>query len=234
MNFIQINGKKSFAVQGLLIQSLPPVSKPLMRSQIDEIDGRDGDIITKLGYSAYDRPVKIGLTRYFDIDQVIEYFNSSGEVIFSNEPYKIYNFDILQKIDFERLIRFRQATVQFHCQPFKHSSIEKPKIFEDDEITDGIQIQNEGNIYSKPTLEIFGAGDIDVTLNGTKIFDIELGTDGYIVIDAEQMEAYKGNVLKNRLVTGNYDDFRLKKGLNTLEFDGNVETVVVSRYSRWI
>lgn len=234
MNFIQINGKKSFAVQGLLIQSLPPVSKPLMRSQIDEIDGRDGDIITKLGYSAYDRPVKIGLTRYYDIDQVIEYFNSSGEVIFSNEPYKIYNFDILQKIDFERLIRFRQATVQFHCQPFKHSSIEKPKIFEDDEITDGIQVQNEGNIYSKPTLEIFGAGDIDVTLNGTKIFDIELGTDGYLVIDAEQMEAYKGNVLKNRLVTGNYDDFRLKKGLNTLEFDGNVETVVVSRYSRWI
>ena len=49
-NYIILNGKKSTDINGLLIQSLPPISKPKIRTQIEEIDGRDGDIVTKLGY----------------------------------------------------------------------------------------------------------------------------------------------------------------------------------------
>ena len=125
MNYIILNGKKSTFVKGLLIQSLAPITKPAIRTQIEEIDGRDGDIVTKLGYSAYDKEVLVGLHSGFDIDEVIEYFNSEGEVVFSNEPDKFYNYQIIDQIDFERLIRFRQATVKFHVQPFKHSTIEK-------------------------------------------------------------------------------------------------------------
>ena len=49
MNYIILNGVNSNTITGLLIQELPPISKPLMRTQIDQIDGRDGDIVTKLG-----------------------------------------------------------------------------------------------------------------------------------------------------------------------------------------
>ena len=76
MNYVILNGKKSTAVQGLLIQELPPISKPQVRSSIETIDGRDGDIVTKLGYSAYDKQLVIGLYGQYDIDDVIEYFNS--------------------------------------------------------------------------------------------------------------------------------------------------------------
>ena len=72
MNYCILNGKKSTLIKGLLIQSLPPISKPLMRTQIDEIDGRDGDIVTKLGYSAYNKEMSIGLFGDYDIDEVIE------------------------------------------------------------------------------------------------------------------------------------------------------------------
>lgn len=232
MNYLIINGQKSLSIQGLMIQSLPPISKPLMRSQIDEIDGRDGDIVTPLGFKAYDRTVEVGLTRHFDIDEVIGFFNASGEVIFSNEPYKIYKFDLLNQIDFERLLRFRTGKVTFHVQPFKHSSIEFPLEFTSH--LDEIAIINDGNIYAKPTMTIYGVGNIDVAINGNDVLSIELGNQESITIDAEQMEAYKGNVLKNRLVTGNYDNVILEKGRNVLEFDGNVSKVVISNYSRWV
>lgn len=125
MNYITINGIRSDTVRGLLIQSLPPITKPKMRTSIEEIDGRDGDVITKLGYSAYDKEVSIGLYGDFDIDDCIKFFDSEGNVVFSNEPDKYYRFTIIDQIDFERLIRFRTATVKFHVQPFKLSDVDK-------------------------------------------------------------------------------------------------------------
>ena len=114
----------STLIKGLLIQTLPPISKPLVRTTREEIDGRDGDIITKLGYSAYDKQMQIGLFGDYDIDEVIEYFNTEGTVIFSNEPDKFYYYQIIEQIDFEKLIRFKTATVTFHVQPFKYSAVD--------------------------------------------------------------------------------------------------------------
>lgn len=123
MNYVVLNGVKSNTIRGLMIQSLPPISKPMMRTEIEQIDGRDGDIITNLGYSSYDRTMEIGLFGDYDIDAVIGYFDSAGTVIFSDEPDKYYNYQIYQQIDFERLIRFRTASVVFHVQPFKYSAV---------------------------------------------------------------------------------------------------------------
>lgn len=125
MNIIILNGKRSDNVKGLLIQSLPPITKPPMRSNIEQIDGRDGDIVTKLGYAAYDKQLSVGLHKNFEIDEVIEYFSSEGTVIFSNEPDKYYNYQILNQIDFNRLIRYRTANITMHCQPYKYSAVEK-------------------------------------------------------------------------------------------------------------
>lgn len=124
MNYVVLNGVKSTTIKGLLIQSLPPISKPLMRTSIEEIDGRDGDIVTKLGYSAYDKPMSIGLFGDYNVDEVIQFFDSYGTVTFSNEPDKYYNYQIIEQIDFEKLIRFKTATVTFHVQPFKYSAVD--------------------------------------------------------------------------------------------------------------
>lgn len=126
MNTITLNGVRSDTIQGLLIQSLPPISKPPIRVNVEEIDGRNGDIITDLGYQAYDKTFTIGLRGSFDINDVISFFNSEGTVVFSNEPDKYYRYKIYQQIDFERLIRFRVATVTMHVQPFKYPLNESP------------------------------------------------------------------------------------------------------------
>lgn len=120
MNYVILNGVKSTTIRGLLIQELPPIVKPMIRRNIEEIDGVDGDIVTELGYSAYDRQMNIGLYGKFDIDEVMGYFNSQGNAIFSNEPDKVYKYKILEQIDFERLFRYKTAIVTFHVQPFKY------------------------------------------------------------------------------------------------------------------
>lgn len=125
-DYIILNGVNSNTITGLLISKLPPITKPKQRTQTEEIDGRDGDIVTPLGYSAYEKEIEIGLYGDFDIDEVIAYFNSEGTVTFSNEPDKYYNYKILDQIDFDKLIRFKTAKVKMHVQPFKYPLEETP------------------------------------------------------------------------------------------------------------
>lgn len=123
-NYVMLNGIDSRMIEGLLVSELPAITKPPMRTTTEEIDGKAGDIITKLGYSAYDRQMTIGLHGDYDLDEVIKYFASDGTAIFSNEPDKVYDYQILKEINFERLIRYKTATVTFHVQPFKKSAID--------------------------------------------------------------------------------------------------------------
>ena len=129
-NYVIINGVNSLTIKGLAINELPPIIKPQMRSLREEIDGRDGDIITELGYSAYDKEMTIGLYDGYDIDEIIAFFNGEGTIVFSNESDKYYNFKILEQIDYEALIKYRTALVTLHCQPFKYPLEETPLIIE--------------------------------------------------------------------------------------------------------
>lgn len=232
-NYIELNGVNSQTIQGLLIQELPPITKPKIRANIEEIDGRNGDIITELGYSAYDKTFSIGLYGDFDIDQIISFFNSSGTVTFSNEDDKYYNYTILDQIDFNRLIRFRTATVKMHVQPFKYSLTDNSKTFNISDET-SISISNAGNIYSKPVLTITGTGTLNITLNDTQVFQITLGDIGSIVIDTENMDAYNGTTLLNRSVIGDYDNFKLLVGSNTISWTGTITQINIQNYSRWV
>ena len=355
INYIELNGEKSTNVKGLIIQSLPPISKPKMRTSIETIDGRDGDVVTKLGYSAYDKEVSIGLHGDFDIDDAISFFDSEGEVVFGNEPDKYYRYQILDQIDFERLVRFRTAKVKRHVQPFKHDAVDRTfdivnqflhiqdstaskfgitvtssdgsirvsgratsdvdievpvermslsgsytltasasgsasgcalrlidgspsksfggsymelKNNGDSTITatadpnaeydalwldikagtsvnftlsvtmasdsfNEISLTNRGNVVSRPTVTVYGSGNVELAINSVTVLSFSL-EGGSITIDAEEMNAYHGNALMNRRVTGDYSDLRLNVGENVISWRGDVTGIKVEDFSRWL
>ena len=235
-DYIILNGVNSNIINGLLISTLPPIVKPKIRTQIEEINGRNGDIVTKLGYSAYTKSFKIGLYGDFDINEVISFFNSEGTVTFSNEEDKYYNYQILDQIDFDKLIRFKTATVKMHVQPFKYSAIEGTRSFT---ITnqEQITINNNGNYVSRPVISITGTGTINLSVNGYEVLVIELGENSTtITIDTVNMEAYNQSTqaLMNRNVTGDYDNLFLNAGSNTISWTGTITAIQVTDYSRWL
>lgn len=357
VNYIELNGEKSTSVKGLIIQSLPPISKPKMRTSIETIDGRDGDVVTKLGYSAYDKQVGIGLHGDFDIDDAIAFFDSEGEVVFGNEPDKYYRYQILDQIDFERLVRFRTAKVKMHVQPFKHDAVDRTfdivnqflhvedstaskfgiKVTSSDgsirvagnatsdvdievpiesmslsgsytltasasgsaagcalRLIDGspsddgsfggsymelksngdstmtatadsnaeydalwldikagtsveftlsvtmasnsfneISLTNRGNVASRPTVTVYGSGNVELAINAITVLSFPID-DGYITIDADEMNAYHGSALMNRRVVGDYGDLTLKAGENVLSWRGDVTAIRLEDFSRWL
>lgn len=362
MNYCILNGRKSTTVKGLLIQSLPPITKPLVRNKIETVDGRDGDIITTLGYSAYNKTMTIGLHGDYDVDEVISFFsgeNSEGVVTYSNELDKEYNYTIVEQIDFERLVKYKTAEITFHVQPFKYSAVEGqiqldtnrlkfpewerlrnglvakakngvisiigtasqttefyipiksltlpvgahtlnapttgtgesnciirligeipsnsdsfnrtflqlsedgtaamsdtltvPKTFHYiwacigeggvnfkltptilDNTVNSITITNSGNTAAKPNITVFGAGDIQLLLNGTQVLSLSMGNVGYITINVSQMNAYHDDVLMNRSVVGDYDKLQFPTGRNILSWVGNVRHISIEKQSRWL
>lgn len=230
MSNVILNGIDSETITGLLIQQLPPIIKPAMRTEVEEIDGRDGDIVTPLGYSAYDRDLLIGLRRNFDLDEIIAYFNGSGEAVFSNEPDKIYRYRIIEQIDYEALGRLKQATVVFHCQPFKLSASETGISF-----TSSETIVNSGNVYSRPTITVTGQGTVEIYMDGVQMLELDMGgSETTFVIDLEEMNAYEGTNLVNRSVTGDYSQMIFPVGSTTVSVSGTVSDVTITNYSRWI
>ncbi|MDR1240269.1 MAG: hypothetical protein LBK29_00085 [Oscillospiraceae bacterium] len=61
MNYVIFKGVNSNTIPGLLICELPSITKPKMRYEATEIDGRDGNITDELGYSAYIKEMIIGI-----------------------------------------------------------------------------------------------------------------------------------------------------------------------------
>ena len=173
-NYIKINGVNSNTINGLGINELPPISKPPLRVQTEEIDGRDGDISTNLGYGAYDKTISIGLfgTGY-DINEVISFFNGEGTVVFSNEPNKYYKYKIINQIDYEALLKFKSATITFHCQPFKYPLTETPLEIEYEYIEqEGVESATMNNTNGGTSLKIDLKGNTSqYTTTGKNILD---------------------------------------------------------------
>lgn len=231
--WVLINEKPSYGVDGLIITSLPPIAKPKVRYSSEEIDGRDGDIITTLGYQSYDKTVSVGLHGGFDIDKVIEFFATSGTVTFSNEPDKVYRFQQLDSIDFERLVRYRTADVKLHVQPYKTGRLQRPKVFTNADAQ--AVIVNAGNVVAAPKLTIKASGNIGLYLDGSQILSIANSGDYTLIVDVQNLEAATPEgALMNRAITGDYQRLALSPGKHTIKWSGTVHSLTIEDYSRWI
>ena len=234
MNSIIWKGVSSTSIQGLLICELPPITKPEMRIAETVIDGRDGSIIEELGYSSYVKTVTIGLHGNFDINKVIKYFTGEGDIVFSNEPDKVYKAKICGKIDYTRLLRYRQASIPFMVQPFKYKLNEYLRETQKADLEVAyMEVFNEGFEDSKPLIVLKGSGTVEISVNGVGVFSYTFPEgENEVYIDSEKEDAYLGNVLKNRNMNGEFPV--LLPGTNIIEWSGYVSSIEILPRSRWL
>ena len=230
MNYFIYKGINSNTFNSLVVQELPAITKPPIKYQTTTIDGRDGDITETLGYKAYDKEISIGLKNMSELDSIIEWLTGNGELTLSNEPDKYYNAQILNQINFDRLVRFRTAKIKFHVQPFKYSNNEEI----DTEDTTGLQtltIRNNGNTISKPIITLEGSGEIEITYNNKEIKFI-FDEQGKATFDSEKEDVSSNEILLNRNMIGDF--ITLKQGDNVCTWTGTITKWEIQKKSRWI
>ncbi len=232
MESINWRGIDSSSITGLIICELPPISKPKMRNSIIKIDGRDGDIIEELGYESYNKIIKIGLAHNYDINQVIKYFTGDGQLVLSNESDKVYNCKIVDKIDYDKLLRFKTATIKFYTQPYKYKRNEATVTLNISSQT-SVTVNNVGLEKSKPIIKLTGTGTVAVSLNGATVFNYTFpANENEVIIDSLEEEAYLNGVYKNRNMTGEFPI--LEVGQNTIGWTGSLTKIEIQPKSRWL
>lgn len=229
---INWKGIESNSIPGLIICELPPITKPKMRTTITKIDGRDGDIIEELGYESYTKTIKIGLAKNYDINQVIKYFTGSGELVMSNENDKVYNCKIIDKIDYEKLLRFKTAVVKFYTQPYKYLKNE-PEVDLQIGPEVSVVVNNQGLETSKPIIKLTGTGTVELLINNSISFEYTFpANETEVTIDSMEEEAYLNGVYKNRNMTGKFPVLQI--GQNIISWTGALTRIRIQPKSRWI
>ena len=211
---------------GMVINKLPPITKPKKKTETVEIDGLNGDITIDNGYAAYDKQIQVTFLKFPDIDILNSWLTGSGQLVLSNEPDKYYDAEVFGEIAIEREKTFYTATITFHVQPYKHQV--NGSVFTG---IDSVTVCNEGIEDSLPVIKITGSGDVEVKIDGVTICTLTID-DEYIIMDSEKQDAYNGTTLKNRQMIGEF--LKLPSGNTTITTTGTVTAIEVEPRSRWI
>lgn len=251
-NTIIFKGISSENFSNVIISELPPLIIPPHRFEKIEIDGADGDIIIDKGYSAIDLPVKISITNPMaNMDNIFSWLRGKGNLTLSTYANWYYKAEIIDEINFERLLRYRTATVKFHCQPFRYLLNDTISMTAD-EVTPYLTeyyplVLNTGNVVGKPIITI-------ETDNGgcpeSGITQIKIGTYGNyynyyvspafsqgIKIDCEKKKIYTkslGTWDEGGVRITEFPEIPANSELNIHSNHTKITKITVENGSRWI
>lgn len=100
-------------------------------------------------------------------------------------------------------------------------------------IDESVNVFNLGNHTAKPVITLKGYGTVELIVNNERLlrYNFPVGEDT-VVIDSEKQDAYLGTILKNRNMLGEFPV--LKKGENTITWEGAVAGIEITNKSRWL
>lgn len=201
-----------------ILEKLPLDLKSEKVTQIIDMPTGEPIVYEPGGYKQQSLTLNIGIK---DISpehliNINNWLSGYGRLIFSNDPDKHYLAVANNAMTGNRLIeRFGKIPVQFTVMPFKRdnddtfheiSLIQNPYGSWDGN-TGGDNDHPAGTASAKPTIKVYGTGDLHLTHHKTGIDIDVVGVDTYCIIDLPSCKVYdkNNNVILDR-VTGNIDD----------------------------
>lgn len=220
------NGVKSTDF-GVFVTKFPGIIIPSERVSFVTVPGRSGSIAKIEGDCVYDDviyPIECGVRQVSDIRRASAYLRGAGTLALPCRPGEHANGRIVNQISFEQIVRGKENmnfTINFRLSPFWIKDLEDVLAFNEKNVIH--HIFNEGDVPSKPIIELTGTGTGTLTVNGGVIEMREML--GNATIDSTIEEAYSDKETLNSLMIGDFPV--LKPGSNTLSFNGNIESVKV-------
>ena len=218
--------------KGIHVSELPPITIPLERSKQTNVPGRPGSLTQLEGDDVYDDMILTATCFIADSAQIpviAAWLKGKGTVTFANRTGGHYNARIANQIPFEKVLRGNphcSFAVNFRCYPFWYQE----NVSDVTISTSGDTITNPGSVYSEPLITVYGSGNITLMV-GTTIVELT-NVSSNIVLDCALKEAYKGTVLMNDHMSGDFPV--LKPGLNAVSWSGNVTSIVIKPNWRYL
>lgn len=130
------------------------------------------------------------------------------------------------EVDIEQQLReVGSVNLKFNCKPFKYSFEGKKMVVL---TSSGSIIYNPEFYNSKPYIKIVGSGTIILSINSNSFTFTDV--DGYIELDSETMNCYKGLVNENtKMYSTTFPE--LEPGINNISWTGTVSEVDI--IPRW-
>jgi predicted phage tail component-like protein len=214
---------------------LPVRPMPAMKGDDVEIPGTDGNLwMSDGGYERITVSVKLEAGDDADIDLINGWLRGEGDLIFGDEPDRVYHARIIKNADRSHKGKRtnRQWKQTFDCEPYRYladCANLLPKSTE--------YIMNPGNVASAPLILVNGYGDGTVMIgNNTLIFN---DLDGHIFVDNDAKIAYTGGtsptdpmILATQHLTGEW--IKIQPGRNFVTFTDGITSIEIAPRWRWL
>lgn len=189
-------------------------------------EGYDGSTIDLLGYQNYSSSLEIILFKPSMLDDVLAWLDGSGKFEYEGRITKAHFLEsVSTENKFDRVIMIKTNFVR---SPFWYNAYD-PKV----KVSNFIR--NDGNVYAKPLIEMYGQENETVKLT---INDISLSytfdeTKGVVIDCAELTETMNGISKSKNLKLDGYSYPILYPGINKVFIEGNAD-VYVTRKDAWL
>ena len=243
MNSFTYNGVNSLAM-GLRIESKNVFSAPAYDTKFQAIPGRDGDLIRTNGrfpnaqvtYTVF-LPAKSQAELAQKLTAVKSWLYTEPDryhILTDTYDTATYRKAVINtQLDIEdQLGKIGVFTVSFSCLPFKFLLSGQQEISVS---TAPYTLANPTAFASKPYIKVLGSGAGTLKISHGRGRDIPTwefaDINGYVEIDSEEMNFYKGSVSCNEAVEG--DGFPiLRSGNNGISFTGGITGLTI--LPRWV
>lgn len=222
---------------GVHVLRAPDVPVAEARGSAVEIPGRDGSLwLSDDAFRDVEIRIDVEIDGAAEIDEIAAWLQGSGDLTLSGAEDRCRRARLTGGFDLARGVHAYgpyRTTLAFACGPFQYEvnrrvlpAMTAPGLFAGD-----------GSWFSRPVITVYGAGDVNLTVNGATV--LFTGVDGHIALDCEAMLAHRDGVNASPQVTILSDDDawpRLHPAgsvRNSVSWSGDVEKVVVEPRWRW-
>ena len=208
-------------------------SSPQRSYETVQVKGRNGDLIIDNGnYENFTLEIECYIdarnSNLNTISMEIKKWLTSDlgykPLILSTDLNCYYEAICANKLDISEMVEnFGECLIVFNCKPLKREMFGDNKII----LTENSVLYNNG-LASTPYIKVVGSGDITININNQKL--ILKGVEGYIEVDSELYNCFKGNINQNNKMYSNFPV--LEEGVNNISWEGNVTQLEI--LPRWV